>query len=461
MGPLETIRAALRANLDARASHEASIDTLIAAAETRGSDFDESERAAFAEARTAIAALDGGRPELEAREADFVARNTARAAAEERARALPTSAVVAVGGGTVRNEARTYRQNGEHSFLCDLYAVHHRTGDYVGAEQRQQRHLHEETVERRDINVSALAGAIPPQFLVDQFAMVARAGRPFLNSLNAMPLPPEGIDFTIPRGTTGTVGAMTAEAAAFNETDPANTDMTNSVRLVSASTDISRTMFMRGGSVVDQILFPDLIAASEVALNANAWSGNGTAPNHRGVLAVVGIEAVTYTDATPTVSELWPKLSDAVQRINSLRFLPGNVIYMHPRRWGMVTSATDTTGRPLFEFSSVPPNSVFGLGVAAQYGQVVGTLQGLPVITDATLPTNLGVGVNEDIIVVLRSFDILYWEDDVMQFTFEQTLPNSPGQVRLAVGRFSLLAAGRYPKAIATIGGTGFTPPAF
>lgn len=385
-----------------------------------------------------------------------LARRNAAAATE-----IPTSR----GGARVGTEARTYRPDNGTSFFADLYASSfpgQMPGRAAEAAERLARHSRETQVDRRDIAVAALAGAVPPQYLVDQFAGVARSGRPFLNSLNALPLPPEGISFFIPRGTTGSAGAMTTEGAGFNEQDMANTNDNPIVTLVTAQEDISRTLFMRGGSVVDQIIFPDLMAASEVALNASALNGNGTLPNHRGILQVSGISAVTYTDASPTVPELWPKFSDAIQRVNSLRYMPATAVYMHPRRWGWVTSAVDTTGRPLFEFSTRPPapNSVIGLGVAAEYGQVVGTLQGLPVITDAGIPTNLGGGT-EDIIIVARTADIRYWEDDMLQFTFEQTLSTAPGQVRLAVGRFSLFHAGRYPTAISTIGGTGLVTPTF
>lgn len=365
------------------------------------------------------------------------------------------------GGAKVINEERTYRKGGDASFLGDLYAQTFRQGNYWEAESRMQRHMHEFEVEKRDITISAMAGAIPPQYLLDQFAAVARAGRPFLNSLNSLDLPPDGISFIIPRGTTGTAAAMTAEGAGFNEQDAANTDLTSTVNLVTAQQDISRTMLMRGGSVVDQILFPDLMASCAVSANVSALNGNGTAPQHRGVLQVAGISAVTFTSGSPTVALAWPKFADAIQRINSLRFMPATVVYMHPRRWAMITSALDTQGRPAFEFSLTPPNSVFGLGKAAEYGQVVGSLQGLPVITDASIPTNLGAGTNEDIVIVARNTDILFWEDDFMSFTFEQTLSTSPGQVRIAVGQFQLFVPGRYPTAISTIGGTGFTPPAF
>jgi HK97 family phage major capsid protein len=365
------------------------------------------------------------------------------------------------GGGVVRNEARTYRPDVDHGFLGDVY----RRGaglDYDGsAAARLQRHTHEFEVEKRAIATAAMAGAVPPQYLVDQFAELARAGRPFLNSLNNMPLPPDGISFVIPRGTTGATGAATTEGAAFTDGNPANTDLPMTVNLMTSAVDISRTLLMRGGPIVDQILFPDMIGSVAVAGNVSALNGNGTAPQHRGVLQVPGISAVTYTDGTPTVQESWPKFADAIQRINSLRFMPGNVIYMTPRRWGWITSAVDSNGRPLFEFSTTAPNSVIGLGKAAEYGQIVGTLQGLPVITDASIPTNLGAGTNEDIVIVARTADILYWEDEYMSFTLEQATSTAPGQVRLAVGQFQLFTAGRYPTSISTIGGTGFVAPTF
>lgn len=41
---------------------------------------------------------------------------------------------------------------------------------------------------------------------------------------------------------------------------------------------------------------------------------------------------------------------------------------------------------------------------------MVGQLLGLPVITDANFPTNLGGGTNEDEILVLASHECILWE---------------------------------------------------
>ena len=449
----------LNERIAARQAAHDELTALLEAPTAEARDLNAAETAQFAELRASIAAFDIT-DATDAGFADSIASMRARVAEMDALEVRHEAVRQTEARIQVKSEEHTYRKGGEHSFFSDLFAHNFRLGG-PDVSERLQRNTTEQAVDRRDIGVAAMAGAIPPVWLVDEFAPLARAGSPFLNSLNAMDLPDDGVSFIIPRGTTGSLGGPTAEGAGFVEQDMINTDLTSTVNLITAQQDISRTVFMRGGSVVDSIIFPDLMEALALAGNVSAINGNGIAPQHRGILQVAGISAVAYTDGSPTVPELWPKISDAIQRVNSLRFMPVSAIYMHPRRWGFVTSAVDTTGRPLFDFSKTVPNTVFGLGDAAEYGQIVGTLQSIPVITDASIPTNLGVGANEDIMFMARMNDIKYWRAPVMSFTFEQTLPTAPGQVRLAVGQFQLFVPGRYPTAIATIGGTGFTPPAF
>jgi HK97 family phage major capsid protein len=456
---LTQLRASVAQKITERQARQGDLDAVLATPATEARDLNSVEAAKFAEIRADLERLDGELADMTARADALDAEKRQREAQAAQLAQLniePRSLDPQLRG--VKGE-RTYRKGGDHSFLSDLFAS--QVLNERSAGERIARHMHEESIERRDIGVSAMAGAVPPQYLLDAFAPLARAGRPFLNSLNSQPLPADGVSFIIPRGTTGAAGAMTAEAAGFNEQDMANTDLTSTVNLVTAQQDISRTLFMRGGAVVDNIIFPDLVAAAEVALDVSAINGSGTAPQHRGILNVASINAVTYTDASPAVGEIWPKLHDAIQRINANRFAPATVIYMHPRRWGWFLSAVDTTGRPVVESAQQAPQNVMGLGVAAQYGQVVGSIAGLPVVTDANIPTNLGAGTNEDIIIVARASDVLLWEGETMSFSFEQTLSTAPGQVRLAVGRFSLFAPGRYPSAISTVGGTGLVAPTF
>lgn len=426
---------------------------LLAAADADGrAELTAEEEARWAELRKRLGELDDRIADLEAREAEIAA------VADRESRLDQAAADAGVGRHPevrVTRDEPVYRPDAGPGFLSDLYAARV-LGDPAAAE-RISRHQAAE-VERRDIAAAALAGTIPPQYLVDRYAALARAGRPFLNQLRSLPLPEVGTSLVVPRVTTGTSAAMVAENAAFSETDAAVTDDTVTVNLIGGQQDVSRAIFQRGGRVVDDILFPDLIAAANTVLDSQALNGSGTAPNHRGVRNVTGINSVTYTDTTPTVPELWPKIADAIQRINSARFLPADLIVMHPRRWGWLTAALDTQNRPLFSPNTPPPVTVVSEGAAAGT-DVVGTVMGLPVVIDANVPTNLGAGSNEDVIIVLRSADVLWMEDPLMQFTFEQTL--GPQTVRIAVARFSAFHAGRWPAGISVIGGTGLVTPTF
>ena len=66
-----------------------------------------------------------------------------------------------------------------------------------------------------------------------------------------------------------------------------------------------------------------------------------------------------------------------------------------------MTSALDSSNRPLVVPTANGPYMAIGVkeGIAAQGGPV-GSVLGLPVYVDATMPINLGAGVNEDRIVV-------------------------------------------------------------
>ncbi|MGH3041021.1 MAG: phage major capsid protein, partial [Gaiellaceae bacterium] len=133
-----------------------------------------------------------------------------------------------------------------------------------------------------------------------------------------------------------------------------------------------------------------------------------------------------------------------------------------PRRWAWMTAALDSSNRPLVLPNANGPFNAFAVGEAAKYGQVVGTTHSLPIITDANLPTNLGAGTNEDVIIITSNPElVLWWEGDGMplQLRFEQVAP--PQTIRLAVWGYSAFTAGRYPAASAVISGTGLIPPTF
>jgi hypothetical protein len=176
-------------------------------------------------------------------------------------------------------------------------------------------------------------------------------------------------------------------------------------------------------------------------------------------------QVVTYTDGSPTVAELYPKLLDCVQRIQTNFFGGPNVIVMHPRRLAFILAAVDGQNRPL----AVPvPNfngqPAFASGNGAPvYGNSGYSIAGLPVVTDANVITNNGAATNEDLIYVGNTQELHLFEEgdgSPMMLRFEQP-KGAELDVQMIVYGYSAFTANRYPNAWAYIGGTGLTPPAF
>ena len=364
---------------------------------------------------------------------------------------------------SVGNEPTTYNPGADHSFFVDAYRSRFLGDD--SANQRLQRHgvevsRNEGFEVSRDVGTSAFGALVVPQYLTELYAPIARAGRPFANICMSMPLPDEGMSLAIPRGTTGTAAAAQAtENSGVQETDFDETTLTVNVRTYAGQQDVSRQSLERGRGV-DRVIYADLASDYATKLDAALLMGAGTSGTHLGVTEVSSINAVTYTDASPTVAEFWPKLADAIQQVNSNRYLPPSVIVMHPRRWGWLMSGL-TTSFPIAAQQGAPVNSV-AVQQAVTYGQVVGNIMGLPVVTDANIATDQGAGT-EDSVIVARAEDLLLWEQgdgSPRELRFEETTGGSL-TTKLVVYGYSAFAGGRYPKAVAEITGSGLIAPTF
>jgi HK97 family phage major capsid protein len=367
------------------------------------------------------------------------------------------------GGAKVTAEPLTYNERASHSWIIDAAAAQGMAPgagiSRVDAVDRLDRHAREVEVETRDTTTTTYAGLVPPQYLLDEFAPNLRAGRPFANLCKGMALPPVGMSVIIPRGTAGTSVAIQAtQNTAPTTTDMAITDLTVPTSTVQGRGVISRQAMERGGVNIDRIVFSDLAADAARFMDQQALFGTGAGGNALGAINTSGIVAISQTATTGL--DTIKAIANAAQSINTQRFVPPDVIVMHPRRWGAMTIAVDTTNRPLVTVESGHLN-VFGQGGADLVQQTVGTLLGIPVVTDASLRTNLGAGTNQDEILVMHRDDVYLWEQPgtIREFVLEQ--PVGPQSIQLAVyGNFAFTAA-RYPTAVAYISGVGLVTPTF
>jgi HK97 family phage major capsid protein len=395
---------------------------------------------------------------LDARISQVTDIETRKAEAAELARKVEGNAPAearSAGGWKVTREERTYSPQGEYSFIRDAFASQV-LGDF-DAQQRIARHQQEERIEKRDVTSSNFAGLVVPQFLTDLAAPFARAGRPFMDVSRRHALPANGLTISISKVTTGSATAVQTEGAAVQETNMDDTKLDVSVVTIAGQQNVSRQALERGTGI-DALVMADLVSAYHTNLDSLNVTTSATS------LTNTITQVVTYTDASPTVPELYPKIMDGIQRIQTNYFGGPNFILMHPRRLAWILAALDQNNRPLALPTSNGPQNAFSVGDGSVvYGNSGYTIAGLPVITDANVITTNGAGNDEDVIIIGNTQESHLWETaggSPFMLRFED-VKSAELEVKMVVYGYSAYTANRYPNAFALIGGTGLVAPTF
>ena len=392
-----------------------------------------------------------------------------REALEEAKAALPVDPAPEEPASTdirVGREPLTYERHAPHSIFRDMWEA--KQGDHR-AQERLNRHRTEMDKERRQFTgpwaeqraISTTDGAggefVPPLWLQEQWIPLQRAARPIANTLNMQPLPPGTDTINLPKVSTGTAVAVQTDGNAVQSTDLATTSVTGAVQTIAGQQDVSQQLVDLSVPGIDRVIFDDIARAYGTKIDVLVITG--TVTNAKGLDQLSGTNAVTFTATTPTVPLLYPKVADAVQQIHTGRFLPPQVVAMHPRRWGWILASLDSQNRPLV----VPNGQAFNQAAVLENvasENLVGGLMGLPVIVDASIPTTKGAGTNEDEIFVYRADDLYLYESAPKLRVFEEVLSNTL-QVRYQIYGYYCLILGRLPVAISKITGTGNVAPTF
>lgn len=431
------------------------------------SELSEADEARVEELRSANADLDQRRGGLESKVAEYEAERAADEAADAASRAVtettasPNEHRAAV---TVTKEERTYHAGNDprgELFLRDVAAAF--LGNH-GARERTQRHMSEEMVERgseiekRAVSTGAFAGLVVPQYLTDLVAPAAAAARPFADICNSHELPAVGTTVNISRITTATsAAAQSAENAAVSSTDIDDTLLTETMFTVAGQQVMSRQSIERGVGT-EEITLNDLVRRYHSALDSKLLNDATT-----GLTNVA--QSVAYTDASPTAAELYPKLLGAQANLEAVMLDQGvGDVYavMHSRRWAWLQSQVGTS----WPFISQPgiPTQAGGVATSAGYAQGVrGVLpNGVKVIVDNNIATNLGAGTNEDEIYIVNASELHLWEDSSAPLFIraEQTNAASLGVLMVVYG-YAAYSFRRYTNGHQKIAGTGLVTPTF
>lgn len=371
-----------------------------------------------------------------------------------------TKKEVRAGGFSVTKEELTYSERSDHDFLTDALKAQFKTdGD---AQERITRHQREMAIEKRAVSTSSFAGLVVPQYLVDLYAPLARAGRPFADAARKHNLPAQGMSVVISKISTGTTTAyQTTQNTAAVSQDMADTTLTVNVNTIAGQQSVSKQALLRGYNI-EGIVLGDLIRDYHTKLDDSLLNGSGSNGQPLGLVNMTTGILITYTATTGTVAGLYPKVADAIQSIQSNIYTNPNAILMHPRRLGFLLAALDSQNRPLVVPTAYNPVNAIGTGNGTPtYGNSGYSMLGLPIITDANIATNKGASTNQDTIFVVDLNECHLWEEAAAPtyVTFEE--PNGKVAINIVLFGMSAFTADRYGKAIAQINGTGLASPSF
>jgi HK97 family phage major capsid protein len=434
---IETIEAR-KAKIDKK------LDAIVALAETE-------ERNVSTEEQTKVESL------LEKRTAVIKSLETVRQT--EEIRKENGAALKAIGyenqtRGTGEREA-PYRAGGVQSYYKDLRAAR-QLGDSDARDRliANDRHREDQMQQRGETTVAGAGGEFdPPLWQIDQWIKRMLPVRTTADVVNKITIPKGVSSINLPKVVTGTATAVqTMQNTGINVQDITTTSVSTAITAVAGGAVYSLQWLAQSPIPVDNVITDDIGRDLATKIDAAVIAG---------IAAVAGLNAITYTNASPTTALLGQYVQQGIDAVTGTNYTKPNAIIMRPDRWGRMLAYGDSAGRPL-----VLPNPNYGpfntLGAAN--GQTVqgyaGEYRGLPVFLDPLIPNNLGAGTNQDEVFILDATQINLYESAPTVETFDATYANQMSMF-LRIYEYYGLIANRLPKAISLISGTGMIPGSY
>ena len=460
---LEELRKQLEAALEKRTSAHDAAMALIDGARGENRELNPEESAKLLEHRGAKKEQDSKIEELRTRISELEDEEKRDAAAAEVRKSLGVSEPRA----RVTREAPIYERRGR-SWFADMRNAARNDGQAIERLMRNTRM----TFEARAVDMTTTAGAggefAPPLWLIREWVKFLRPGRVTADLIGPRPLPAGVSSINLPKVAGGSATAVQAtQGSAVQDTAMTTSSVSTGILTIAGQQTVSLQLLEQSGINFDDVILSDLAADYAKQFDTQVLTASAAAPWSGGGLAnVSGAGAVTYTDASPAVAgagKFYAKVANAIETVATTRFMDPTAIVMHPRRWAWVLAAFDSSNRPLV----VPSGQGFNVA-ALSSGEVadensmhaVGQMLGLPVYTDANIPTNLGAGTNQDVVYVLREADLYLYETELHQAQFDATYAGSL-EMLFRVHAYAGFIANRYPSAICAINGTGLVTPSF
>lgn len=370
----------------------------------------------------------------------------------------------------IGSEPRVYSRDNDPEvkgtpFITDLISSFR--GD-ANASERIARHAREYEVDNQgrktraagDVTTGAFPNLVIPQYLVSEYAAKPASARPFADICRHVDLPPEGMTVSLAKGnTTSTAALQTSELVAAGggnfDADPLNL----TVQTAEAWQLVSRQSIERG-KVTESLVVNDMLDQMHGLIDSTLITQTTTGLYDSGT-------RITYDDASPTVTALYPFILQGASKISQAllnRGKPTHVL-MHPRRWYWMQSLLSSTW-PLVTQPGIPAQN-FATNTGNGYADgVAGVLpSGLEVILDSNVQTaalaGAQTGGSQDVIYVVPQNECVLLESPQREVFIRAEAPAASQLAVLLVcyEYFSFTFARYGATAFQRINGTGTVPP--
>ena len=435
------------------------------------------------------------RKRLEARIADVREEEERRAKAAAGQAAHGSASGDGLQRGYVTREPKMYDRRNGNSYFLDVARMQTR-GD-MDAQTRLTRHAQELDVDLpkraqarqaradaglRDIAVESFFGRsangepetrvnpnrtdtqggyfVPPLWLVDEFIPFLRNGRPFASAVRQIDLPAGTDSINVPKVQTGSTVNVQTDGGAISDTDITDNFVTAPVRTLAGQQDIAMQLLDQSPVAFDEIMMSDLLADYARVIDLQAFQGTGANGQLTGLDNVSGVNSVTYTSGSPTITGMYPVFGQGISQLAKNRKRADGISwFMQGPRWYWLASSLDSQNRPFIlpMDQGVPFNPLATQQDLTAEGPI-GRIFGAPALLDMNITTTDGAGTNQDRIYAVRTQDLYLFEGQMRTRALTEVLSGTL-QVRIQIYNYVAFLPNRYPTAISIMTGTGLVNP--
>jgi HK97 family phage major capsid protein len=343
----------------------------------------------------------------------------------------------------VRSEPDIYRRDGGNgaertSFFRDL--LHAQLDHDRDAGGRLERH----SMQLRAAGTTTTgAGVVPPNWLFEEFAIIAHGARPWADTLRRVGITDANpVNIGIQQAPGAVVGVQSPENTVPADGNFNATLLTTSPKTYTGKVDVSRQLVDGSNPAVDGIIYADVMGAYNEQIESAVVTAFEGAASYAAT--------IVYPGTAPVYTQLIDCFIDAGASVRKHRKAPPRVVLCSEGAWAFISKEKDSQGRPLVTTGSHGPMNAYGLGDAVTYGQIAGEVVGLSVVPS-------WAQVTDNHIFVAKVDDCLLLESSTFNFRYEEVL--GPESIRLGVWGYAAPVVGRYAMAIAKID-AGSTIPA-